>query len=80
MRMLRTLVCGNKYEKAARAQGATRVAGVDEVGRGALFGLAVAALSFFRPIRAFAGCATQNNFCAKTVRGWLEERKAIDCH
>ncbi|MGC2546843.1 MAG: hypothetical protein WA426_13425, partial [Silvibacterium sp.] len=29
MRMLRTLVCGNKYEKAARAQGATRVAGVD---------------------------------------------------
>lgn len=43
MRMLRKLVCGNKYEKAARAQGATCIAGVDEVGRGALFGPVVAA-------------------------------------
>jgi len=43
MRMLRTLICGNKYEKAARAQGATIIAGVDEVGRGALFGPVVAA-------------------------------------
>jgi ribonuclease HII len=43
MRMLRSLVCGNKYEKAARAQGATCIAGVDEVGRGALFGPVVAA-------------------------------------
>jgi ribonuclease HII len=43
MRMLRSLVCGAKYEKAARAQGATRIAGVDEVGRGALFGPVVAA-------------------------------------
>lgn len=43
MRMLRSLVCGNKYEKAARAMGATRIAGVDEVGRGALFGPVVAA-------------------------------------
>jgi ribonuclease HII len=43
MRMLRRLVCGNKYEKAARAEGATCVAGVDEVGRGALFGPVVAA-------------------------------------
>jgi ribonuclease HII len=43
MRMLRKLVCGNKYERAARAQGATCIAGVDEVGRGALFGPVVAA-------------------------------------
>ena len=43
LRMLRTLVCGNKYEKAARLQGATVVAGVDEVGRGSLFGPVVAA-------------------------------------
>jgi ribonuclease HII len=43
MRMLRSLVCGSKYEKAARAAGATRIAGVDEVGRGALFGPVVAA-------------------------------------
>lgn len=43
LRMLRTLRCGNKYERAARAQGATTIAGVDEVGRGALFGPVVAA-------------------------------------
>jgi ribonuclease HII len=43
MRMLRSLVCGHRYEKAARAGGATIVAGVDEVGRGALFGPVVAA-------------------------------------
>jgi ribonuclease HII len=43
MRMLRSLVCGNRYERAARASGAMVVAGVDEVGRGALFGPVVAA-------------------------------------
>jgi len=43
MRMLRALVCGNRYERAARATGAKIVAGVDEVGRGALFGPVVAA-------------------------------------
>lgn len=43
MRMLRTLKCGLRYEREARAAGATRVAGVDEVGRGALFGPVVAA-------------------------------------
>ena len=43
MRMLRTLVCGGRYERAARASGAKVVAGVDEVGRGALFGPVVAA-------------------------------------
>lgn len=43
MRMLKTLVCGNRYERAARAAGARLIAGVDEVGRGALFGPVVAA-------------------------------------
>jgi ribonuclease HII len=49
MRMLRSLVCGNKYEKAARARGATCIAGVDEVGRGALFGPVVAAAVVLPP-------------------------------
>lgn len=49
MRMLRSLVCGNKYEKAARAKGATCIAGVDEVGRGALFGPVVAAAVILPP-------------------------------
>jgi ribonuclease HII len=43
LRMLRSLVCGGKYERAARSNGATAIAGVDEVGRGSLFGPVVAA-------------------------------------
>ncbi len=43
MRRLRALVCGDKHERAAYLEGATAVAGVDEVGRGALFGPVVAA-------------------------------------
>jgi ribonuclease HII len=49
LRMLRSLVCGNKYEKVARKQGATTIAGVDEVGRGALFGPVVAAAVILPP-------------------------------
>ena len=49
MRMLKTLVCGNRYERAARAAGATVIAGVDEVGRGALFGPVVAAAVILPP-------------------------------
>jgi ribonuclease HII len=43
LRMLRSLVCGNKHERLARAAGAAVIAGVDEVGRGSLFGCVVAA-------------------------------------
>ncbi|HEX4039513.1 MAG TPA: ribonuclease HII [Acidobacteriaceae bacterium] len=49
MRMLRSLACGNKYEKLARALGAMAIAGVDEVGRGALFGPVVAAAVILPP-------------------------------
>src|SRR6201997_1149796 len=49
LRMLRSLICGNKFEKAARAKGATCIAGVDEVGRGALFGPVVAAAVILPP-------------------------------
>src|ERR1700677_1540321 len=38
-----TPVCGWKFEKAARKQGSLRIAGLDEVGRGPLFGPVVAA-------------------------------------
>ena len=37
------IVCGWEFELAARADGAERIAGVDEVGRGPLFGPVVAA-------------------------------------
>jgi ribonuclease HII len=46
--------CQAKYEREAQAQGFERIAGVDEVGRGALFGPVFAAavvLSPDRPIR-----------------------------
>jgi ribonuclease HII len=49
LRMLRSLQCGNKYEKLARAQGAQLIAGVDEVGRGSLFGPVVAAAVILPP-------------------------------
>jgi len=49
LRMLRSLVCGNRYEREARAKGANSIAGVDEVGRGALFGPVVAAAVILPP-------------------------------
>jgi ribonuclease HII len=49
MRMLKKLRCGLRYEREARAAGATMIAGVDEVGRGALFGPVVAAAVILPP-------------------------------
>ncbi|HKI25596.1 MAG TPA: hypothetical protein VKA07_04680, partial [Candidatus Sulfotelmatobacter sp.] len=43
MRLLKRLRCTLRFEKKAWASGATMVAGVDEVGRGSLFGPVVAA-------------------------------------
>jgi len=42
-KMLKTLVCSDAPEQALRRSGARCIAGVDEVGRGALFGPVVAA-------------------------------------
>src|SRR5258706_5115628 len=43
LRLLKKLRCTLRYEKNAWASGAVMVAGVDEVGRGSLFGPVVAA-------------------------------------
>ena len=43
LHFLQSLKCSSKYERKAREMGATCIAGVDEVGRGALFGSVVAA-------------------------------------
>lgn len=40
---LKTLACTDKHERALRGQGCLLIAGVDEVGRGCLFGSVVAA-------------------------------------
>ncbi|MGH9589608.1 MAG: ribonuclease HII, partial [Terracidiphilus sp.] len=42
-------VCGWKLERAARKAGALRIAGVDEVGRGPMFGPVVAAAVILAP-------------------------------
>lgn len=47
--------CQGKYEREARAQGFERVAGVDEVGRGALFGPVFAAAVILSPDRPIRG-------------------------
>lgn len=49
LRRLRALACGDKHERAAYLAGATAIAGVDEVGRGALFGPVVAAAVILSP-------------------------------
>ena len=49
MRLLKTLQCTTQYEKQAWASGARLVAGVDEVGRGSLFGPVVAAAVILDP-------------------------------
>ncbi len=49
MRLLKRLKCTLKYEKQAWSGGAKLVAGVDEVGRGALFGPVVAAAVILDP-------------------------------
>ena len=47
--MAKAPVCGWKLEKAARKCGALRIAGVDEVGRGPMFGPVVAAAVILAP-------------------------------
>src|SRR4051812_307163 len=49
MRLLKRLKCTQKFEKRAWESGAKLVAGVDEVGRGCLFGPVVAAAVILDP-------------------------------
>ena len=49
LRLLKRLRCTLRYEKCAWESGAARVAGVDEVGRGSLFGPVVAAAVILNP-------------------------------
>ena len=49
LRLLKKLKCTLKYEKLAWASGAKLVAGIDEVGRGSLFGPVVAAAVILDP-------------------------------
>ncbi len=55
MRLLKRLKCTTKYEKQLWLDGATLVAGVDEVGRGSLFGPVVAAAVILDPAYRIRG-------------------------
>ena len=48
-------LCSSRYELAARKLGWTRIAGLDEVGRGSLFGPVVAAAVILNPKRRIVG-------------------------
>jgi ribonuclease HII len=48
-------LCCTRYERAARQRGWTRIAGLDEVGRGSLFGPVVAAAVILNPRRRIVG-------------------------
>ncbi len=47
--------CSSRYERAARQCGWQRIAGLDEVGRGSLFGPVVAAVVILNPKRRIVG-------------------------
>jgi len=55
LRLLKGLRCTLRYEKKAWASGARLVAGVDEVGRGSLFGCVVAAAVILDPAYRMRG-------------------------
>lgn len=65
-RMLKLLVCSDAPEQALRYRGFKMIAGVDEVGRGALFGPVVAA-AVILPER-----------CAALARAGLKDSKQLD--
>src|SRR5579871_7023765 len=57
--------CQGKYERGARAQGFERIAGVDEVGRGALFGPVFAAALILSPDRPIRGLRDSKQLVAE---------------
>src|SRR5215475_1713057 len=66
-------VCSSRYERAARKLGWTRIAGLDEVGRGALFGPVVAAAVILNPKRRIVGLDDSKQIVAER-REILAER------
>jgi ribonuclease HII len=69
LRLLKKLRCTLKFEKRAWAAGATLVAGVDEVGRGSLFGPVVAAA-----VVLYQNDNHQNDNPAHRIRGLRDSK------
>jgi ribonuclease HII len=66
-------LCSSRFERAARKLGWTRIAGLDEAGRGALFGPVVAAAVILNPKRRIVGLDDSKKLAAEW-RGELAER------
>jgi ribonuclease HII len=66
-------LCSSRFERAARKLGWTRIAGLDEAGRGALFGPVVAAAVILNPKRRIVGLDDSKKLAAER-RGELAER------
>jgi ribonuclease HII len=73
LRLLKTLRCTLRYEKKAWLAGAAHVAGVDEVGRGSLFGPVVAAAVILDPTYRIRGLR-DSKLLEKDRREVLAER------
>ena len=78
LRLLKRLKCTLKYEKLAWSDGAQLVAGVDEVGRGALFGPVVAAAVILKPDYRIRGLR-DSKLLLPEVREVLAERIREHC-
>jgi ribonuclease HII len=66
-------LCSSRFERAARQLGWTRIAGLDEAGRGALFGPVVAAAVILNPKRRIVGLDDSKKLPAER-RSALAER------
>ena len=71
--LLASLRCTFRFEKAAWACGARYVAGVDEVGRGALFGPVMAAAVVLDPARRIRGLRDSKQLTAELREALAEE-------
>ena len=65
-------LCSSRFERAARKLGWTRVAGLDEAGRGALFGPVVAAAVILNPKRRIVGLDDSKKLTAERRRELAE--------
>src|SRR5580692_12619664 len=72
LRLLKKLRCTLRYEKKAWASGAQLVAGVDEVGRGSLFGCVVAAAVILDPAYRVRGLRDSKLLLAARREGLAE--------
>src|ERR1700751_532323 len=66
-------LCSRRYEREARQNGWQRIAGLDEAGRGSLFGPVVAAAVILNPKRRIVGRDDSKNLMPER-RGELAER------